>query len=95
MEKNEAYKIAEKRLALKMSFLIHLAIYVVVNVFLIYINLETSADYLWFKWPLLGWGAGLMFHGLGVFFFAGVSDLRRRMLDQEAEKLMAAGKEAD
>ena len=31
------------------------------------INLLTSPAYLWFFWPMLGWGIGVVFHGLKVF----------------------------
>ena len=27
----------------------------------------TSPQYLWFFWPLLGWGIGVVFHGIKVF----------------------------
>lgn len=37
-----------------------------VNLLLCAINLLTSADYLWFVWPLLGWGIGLASHAFGV-----------------------------
>ena len=40
---------------------------ILVNIFLIVLNLVTSPKYLWFFWPLLGWGIGVVFHGLSVF----------------------------
>ena len=43
----------------------------VVSILLIAINLNTSSQHLWFKWPLLGWGIGLSFHALGVIVFSG------------------------
>jgi hypothetical protein len=49
------------------AFYSHAAIYAVVNVGLAVFNLVTSPGYLWFFWPLLGWGIGLLAHGLGVF----------------------------
>ena len=51
----------------KIAFLIHLVAYVLVNAGLIGINLSTSTQHLWFKWPLLGWGIGIILHGLAVF----------------------------
>jgi hypothetical protein len=44
------------------GFLTHLIIYIIVNAFLIFINLYTSPKSLWFPWPLAGWGVGLAFH---------------------------------
>ncbi len=36
------------------GFKIHFAVYVLVNLLLIVINLLTTPDELWFYWPLLG-----------------------------------------
>jgi hypothetical protein len=43
------------------AFFSHLWAYVGVQVFLIAINLITGPEYLWFVFPLLGWGLGLFF----------------------------------
>lgn len=52
----------------KGEFYSHLSAYILVNALLVGINLATSSDYLWFIWPLMGWGVGLILHGLQVFF---------------------------
>ena len=49
------------------GFYAHLTSYVVVMIGLIAINLFTSPDYFWAKWPLMGWGIGVISHGLSVF----------------------------
>ena len=67
MEDQEVYQIARKRVEEKFGFYVHLSVYIAVNIFLIIINLSTSTQYLWFKWPLMGWGIGLFFHALKVF----------------------------
>jgi uncharacterized membrane protein len=51
----------------RVGFCIHLAAYLAVNALLVSINLATSTDHLWFKWPLLGWGLGLLAHALAAF----------------------------
>jgi hypothetical protein len=33
------------------------------------INITTSPDILWFYWPLLGWGIGIVMHAVYVFGF--------------------------
>ena len=43
-------------------FLEHLATYIIVNVFLIFVNLSQSPENLWFPWVLASWGIGLAFH---------------------------------
>ena len=46
----------------------HLLSYVLVNMFLVVINLVTVPSYFWAIWPILGWGLGLAFHGVETFF---------------------------
>lgn len=53
---------------------------------LIIINLSTATEYLWFKWPLLGWGIGVVFHALGVFVFAGGSAIKKRWIEKEMSR---------
>lgn len=67
MNEEEKYRNAVKRVRELKSFYIHLVVYVLVNVGLICINLIFSSEYVWFIYPLLGWGIGLVAHGLSVF----------------------------
>ena len=55
----------------KVGLYIHATVYAVVNVVLITINLSTGTERLWFKWPLLGWGIGLLAHAAAAFSLAG------------------------
>ncbi len=50
-------------------FYIHLAQYVLVISLLMIINLATNAGTLWFVWPALGWGIGILGHAAAVFEF--------------------------
>ena len=86
MENQEAYQRAKKRAGAKLSFYIHLSVYITVITLLAIINLSTSTDYLWFKWPLIGWGIGVLFHGMGVFVFSGKSSVPERMIEKEMKK---------
>jgi len=45
----------------------HLAAFLAVNAVLIWINLDTSPQYFWAKWPLVGWTVAILFHGFSVF----------------------------
>jgi hypothetical protein len=65
----ERYYKARKRVEEIRGFYGNLISYIGVNCFLIGVNLVTSPEYLWFFWPLLGWGIGVLFHGLKVFNF--------------------------
>ena len=88
MENLEAYKRAKKRVEAKIGFYIHLTVYLGVNLLLIIINLTSSPQYLWFKWPLLGWGIGIFFHGLSVFVFSGgrFKAIKEGMIEEEMKK---------
>jgi hypothetical protein len=75
-----------------MGFYIHLAAYVGVNLLLMIINIMTAPGDLWFKWPLVGWGIGLFFHGLGVFTSPKGSSIKERMIEKEMENLRKNGR---
>ncbi len=62
-----AYQKAAKRVEELKGFYSNLISYAVVIPFLIFVNLYTSRDYLWFIWPMLGWGFGLSMHALKVY----------------------------
>jgi 2TM domain len=63
----ERYYNARKRVEEIKGFYGNLIAYITVNVGLLVINLVTSPAYLWFLWPLLWWGIGVVIHGLKVF----------------------------
>ena len=88
VENREAYEKAKKRVEARIGFYIHLAVYVGVNVLLIIINLTTSSRYLWFIWPLFGWGIGLFFHGMSIFVFSSgkFREAKERMIEEEIKK---------
>jgi hypothetical protein len=49
------------------GFFSHALWYVLVIGGLAILNLATSPHYPWFIWPLLGWGIGLVSHGMAFF----------------------------
>lgn len=69
-EKEEAYLRAKKKLDKLIGFYWHLAVYVIINLFLIILIVSNSDQGLWdfgtWATPLF-WGIGLLFHFLGVF----------------------------
>lgn len=66
-QNEERYFQARKRVEEIKGFYGNLVSYVVVNIGLFILNMLTSPNHLWFYWPLLGWGIGVVFHGLKVF----------------------------
>lgn len=49
------------------GFYSHLITYLIVIFSLISLNLIRSPEKLWVTWPAIGWGIGVLFHGLNVF----------------------------
>jgi hypothetical protein len=86
MENPEAYQRAKKRVAAKIGFYRHLTIYIAVCILLIAINLSTSTQYLWVKWPLMGWGIAVLLHALRVFGSSGRPAITEEMITKEMEK---------
>ncbi|MEL1254341.1 2TM domain-containing protein [Flavobacterium sp. DGU38] len=71
MEKKYAeadrYYEAQKKVKQIREFYEHLTVFVLVNPIVIVVNLMTSPGYLWFVWCLMGWGVGVVLHGLKAF----------------------------
>jgi len=83
MERDDAYRRARKRAGAKLGFFVHLTVYIAVNLVLVFINYSTDRGYLWFPWPMMGWGIGLLFHGLGVLVFP---KLMQQLVENELKK---------
>lgn len=66
-QEEERYYKARKKVEEIKGFYGNLTAYIVVNIGLLVLNLLTSPQYLWFFWPLLGWGIGVAIHGMIVF----------------------------
>jgi hypothetical protein len=86
MESHEAYEKAKRRVEAKIGFYIHVAVYAGVNLLLLIINLTTSPRHLWFKWPLIGWGIGLLFHGIGISLHSRGLAFKEKMIERELKK---------
>ncbi|SHM57752.1 2TM domain-containing protein [Flavobacterium chilense] len=88
----ERYYKAQKKVKEIREFYEHLTVYLLVNPIVIVVNIMTSPGYLWFIWCLMGWGIGLILHGLTVFnlppFFDKDWEERkiREILEKEGKK---------
>jgi hypothetical protein len=78
---------AERRADAKLAFRGHLTAYLVINAGLVALNLLTSPDTLWFYWPMLGWGIGLVAHG--VTTYTQLADARDDLIEAELQRLRA------
>lgn len=65
------------------GFVSHLASYVLVIAFLVFVNFMTAST-LWVLWPAAGWGLGLAFHLLGLLTMD--PEKVRRKVERRAER---------
>ena len=79
--------LARRRAGAKLGWYFHAGIYVVVNLFLLAISEVGFGTRHWSPFPLVGWGFGLLLHGVSVFVLGRHSGLRERMVEREREKL--------
>lgn len=63
---------ARKQARKEKEFYGHLATYLVVNAIFLTMNLLSDPGNLWFFWPLLGWGIGIVSHATSVFGLPGL-----------------------
>ena len=87
MHTEDLATIARRRASAKFGFLIHLGVFIAVNLGLVAINYSIDPGFAWHRFPLAGWALGLAIHGLAVYFIG--SGLRERMVDAEMKKLEA------
>ncbi len=59
----------------------HFAVFLVMSVFFLAINILSSPYILWFYWPILGWGIGLLFHYLKAYVPAFYEEQNRNGLE--------------
>ena len=85
-DRNSIERRARRRVGLKIGFYVHALVFVLVNLGLYAMN-SAIGGYRWSMFPLWGWGLGLAIHGIVVFTRLQGEGLRRRMIDQEAERL--------
>jgi hypothetical protein len=86
---NEIEELAKKRVQARSGFVIHAAMYAVMNLGLLSIWLMTGRGYPWFMWPLLGWGIGLLAHASALVLGPG-SKVEQRAIEREVQRLRAA-----
>jgi len=88
----DRYIQAKKKVEEIKGFYSNLAAYVFVNIGFIVLNLYTSPNQIWFYWPMIGWGIGVIAHGMRVFkympFFGKEWEQRKikEFMDKEKEQ---------
>ena len=64
---NSSYVRAVEKVEKLKEFYQNIASYCIVIPFLVFVNLYTSPQFYWFWFPMVGWGIGIVFHGLDVY----------------------------
>jgi hypothetical protein len=85
----DTYQAARKKVKAKKDFYGHLSSFLVMGVFFFILNILTSPRTLWFYWPILGWGIGVVFHYLDVFGVPGVGSLDKDWEERAIQEEMA------
>jgi hypothetical protein len=81
-------QLARKRASAKLGWYSHAVVYVLVNAGLFALSSHAFGTRAWSPAPLLGWGLGLVLHGISVWFVGAGSSLRERMVQRERERLL-------
>lgn len=89
MNDQDLMQLARKRTDTKMGFLIHLAVFVLVNGALWLVGQSAGRETHFL--PFWGWTLGLCIHGCVVLLSLSGTDLRERLLQSEIERLRRRG----
>jgi two-component system LytT family sensor kinase len=69
----QRYQRARARVQQLRGLYVHAGMFLLVNVYLLLVNLVTNAQSLWFYWPLLTWGIVLAAHAFIVLGAGGAA----------------------
>jgi hypothetical protein len=73
-----------KRIIRRRIFFLHLAIYAMTNVFIFVIWVVTGGGHPWFLYPILGWGIGVVAHGVAAM---GLADVNAVVLERDQTRM--------
>ncbi len=82
------YQAAEREVTLREArtgMRAHATVYALVIPILVIVNLVAVPEFLWFEFPMLGWGLGLALH-----YFLGYRRVGKEVARHQAEVTMAA-----
>ncbi len=83
----EIERLAHKRAGAKLGWYLHLAVYILVNGFMLALTYFGLRSRPWTMYPVLGWGLGLALHGVSVFLLGAGGGLRNSLVRKERERL--------
>jgi hypothetical protein len=77
---------ARRRAGARMGWYAHALVFLAVNSVLAMVSLSSGRH--WAIYPALGWGLGLLLHGVGVWIALGGGGLQSRMVAQERVRVV-------
>lgn len=80
-------QLARRRANAKLGWYVHALAFVLVNALIFAMSRYAFGTRPWSVYPLLGWGLGLVLHGVSVFLLGSGDGLRERMVQREREAL--------
>ena len=83
----EIERLARRRAGAKLGWYVHALVYVVVNLGMFLAHQYGLRQRPWSAMPAMGWGLGLVLHGIAVFVLGNGSSLRERMVERERQRL--------
>jgi hypothetical protein len=78
-------RLARKRAAMRMGWIVHAVVFVTVNLLLAAISIGNGQR--WAMFPLFGWGLGLAIHGMVVLLALPGASLMEWLVQRERERL--------
>jgi hypothetical protein len=85
---HEIERLARRRAAAKLGWYLHACVYLLFNGALLLLSHYGVGHRPWSVFPALGWGVGVVLHGIAVFVLGSGSGLRQRMIERERERLL-------
>jgi hypothetical protein len=83
----EVERLARKRAGAKLGWYAHAVVYLLVNTAMFAASYYGLRQRPWTIYPAMGWGLGLILHGIAVFVLGAGSSLRESMVQRERERL--------
>ncbi|MEM0995331.1 MAG: 2TM domain-containing protein [Bacteroidota bacterium] len=78
------YEIARKRVKDKKKFHRNLATYIIFSLFFFFLNIFSGSNHLWFIYPVLGWGIGIVMEYYKVYVDPKLED---QAVEKELQRL--------
>ncbi|MDH4427014.1 MAG: 2TM domain-containing protein [Acidovorax sp.] len=87
MNPDDIEQLARRRAGAKLGWYAHAAAFILVNLVVFGMSRQGFGDRPWSIYPLLGWGLGLVLHGISVFALGDGGGLRERLVQKERDRL--------